>query len=97
MSAPAGGAALDAAITAYPELSPDRLLAKLEGAVGYHRRAVREAAMGVERLRDKRAKFQACVDEMGSQIEQAEAEILAMQEELAQAEAALEQYQEVNG
>lgn len=96
MTAPAGGAALDAVIAAYPNLDPDKLLAKLEGAVGYHRRAVREAVMGIERLRDKQAKFQACVGEMGSQIEQAEAEILAAREELALAEAALEQYQGVN-
>lgn len=97
MTAPAGGAALDAAIAAYPDLNPDRLLAKLEGAVGYHRRVVEAMAEGVERLRDKQAKFQACVDDMGSQIEQAEAEILAAQEELAQAEAALAAYGEVNG
>ncbi len=96
MKASAGASALDAAIATYPNLDPDRLLAKLRGAADHADRNHSKARHGLALLREKRDRFERLLAEVNTQVAEAEAAAIATHEQSVAASAALELFEEAN-
>ena len=96
MNASAHGAALDAVIATYPNLDADRLGAKLRSAVSYGETAAQAAHLAASRAREKQLKLRTLADGCATEVALADEAVDAAVAELATAEAALAQFEEVN-